>query len=165
MCRFTMARRWARTGLVIVTINYRLGVLGFLAHPALTAESPHHSSGNYGLVDQIVALEWLQQNVRAFGGDPAHIAIAGQSAGAMSVGDLLASPLGKGLFSAAIADSGLGGHGVPMQTLAEAEKAGEAFASAKNATTIEALRAIPAAQLICGPGIAFRADCRRLGSS
>ena len=145
----------ARTGMVIVTINYRLGALGFLAHPALTAESPHHSSGNYGLLDQIAALEWVQQNIRVFGGDPSRVAVAGQSAGAMSVADLLASPLAKELFSAAIADSGIGGRGVPMQTLAEAEKAGVTFAGGKKADTAEALRAIPAAQLIAGPGARF----------
>jgi para-nitrobenzyl esterase len=145
----------ARTGMVIVTLNYRLGLLGFLAHPALTAESPHHSSGNYGLLDQIAALEWLKQNIRVFGGDPTRIAITGQSAGAMSVADLLASPLAKGLFSAAIADSGIGGRGVPMQTLAEAEKAGVTFATAKKADSAEALRALPATQFIAGPGTRF----------
>jgi len=157
----------ARDGVVIVTINYRVGPLGFLAHPALTAESehpagaqhsgnaPHHGSGNYGLLDQIAALQWVQQNIRTFGGDATHVAVAGQSAGAMSVADLLASPLAKGLFSAAIADSGIGGRGVPMQTLAEAEKAGEAFASAKKASTVEELRAIPAAQLVASPGSRF----------
>jgi para-nitrobenzyl esterase len=136
----------ARTGMVIVTINYRLGVLGFLAHPALTAESEHHSSGNYGLLDQIEALRWLKANVGAFGGDVARVTIAGQSAGAMSVADLLASPLAKGLFSAAIADSGIGGRGVPMQTLTEAEKAGEAFAAGKKSALIEELRALPASE-------------------
>jgi para-nitrobenzyl esterase len=151
----------ARTGMVIVSINYRLGVLGFLAHPTLSSEPQHgattlhHSSGNYGLLDQIAALEWVQQNIRFFGGDPTHVAVAGQSAGAMSVADLLASPLARGLFSAAIADSGIGGRGVPMQTLADAEKAGEAFAASKGATTLEQLRAIPASQLIAGQGMRF----------
>ena len=145
----------ARTGMVIVTINYRLGPLGFLAHPALTAESPHHSSGNYGLLDQIAALDWVKQNIHVFGGDPTHVAVAGQSAGAMSVADLLASSLARGLFSAAIADSGIGGRGVPMQSLAEAEKSGVAFATAKKADTAESLRAIPASQLIASPGSRF----------
>lgn len=138
----------ARSGMVVVTINYRLGVLGFLALPALTAESEHHSSGNYGLLDQIAALQWLKQNIRAFGGDPLHVAIAGQSAGAMSVADLLASPLAHGLFSAAIADSGIGGRGVPMQTLAEAEKAGADYATSKKAESLDALRALPASQFV-----------------
>jgi para-nitrobenzyl esterase len=156
----------ARTGMVIVTINYRLGVLGFLAHPALTSESEHptgkHSegmmhrgSGNYGLLDQIAALEWVQENIRLFGGDSAHVVVAGQSAGAMSVADLLASPLAKGLFSSAIADSGIGGRGVPMQTLEEAENAGVKFATQKKADTIEVLRAIPAEQLVAPPGSRF----------
>ncbi|MBS1805232.1 MAG: carboxylesterase family protein [Acidobacteria bacterium] len=136
----------ARTGMVIVTINYRLGALGFFAHPSLTAESQHHSSGNYGLLDQIAALRWVKENISGFGGDAARVTIAGQSAGAMSVADLLAAPLAKGLFSGAIADSGIGGRGVPMQSLAEAEKAGEAFASAKKATSIAQLRALPASE-------------------
>ena len=137
----------ARTGLIVVTINYRVGVFGFLAHPALTAESDHHSSGNYGLLDQIAALRWVDQNIRAFGGDPAHIAIAGQSAGAASVLDLLASPLTRGMFSAAIADSGIRERGFPMKTLAESEKAGQELAAKIKAGSVEALRAIPAAQL------------------
>jgi para-nitrobenzyl esterase len=151
----------ARTGMVLVTINYRLGILGFLAHPALTAEPDqssfpvHHSSGNYGLLDQIAALQWVRQNIRAFGGDPTHIAIAGQSAGAMSVADLLASPLARGLFSAAIADSGIGGRGVPMQTLAEAEKAGEAFATEKKTASIADLRALPADDFAKSPAMRF----------
>jgi len=136
----------ARTGMVIVTINYRLGVLGFMAHPGLTAESEHHSSGNYGLLDQIEALRWVKENIGEFGGDAARVTIAGQSAGAMSVADLLASPLAKGLFSGAIADSGIGGRGVPMLPLADAEKAGEAFAAGKKATSIEALRALPVSE-------------------
>jgi len=136
----------ARTGMVIVTINYRLGALGFLAHPSLTAESGHHSSGNYGLLDQIEALRWVKENIGTFGGDAARVTIAGQSAGAMSVADLLASPLAKGLFSAAIADSGIGGRGVPMQALAEAEKTGETFAGAKKTASIADLRALPASE-------------------
>jgi para-nitrobenzyl esterase len=136
----------ARTGMVIVTVNYRLGVLGFMAHPTLTAQSEHHSSGNYGLLDQIEALRWVKENIGAFGGDSERVTIVGQSAGAMSVADLLASPLAKGLFSAAIADSGIGGRGVPMQTLAEAEKAGAAFATAKKAESIKELRALPASE-------------------
>jgi para-nitrobenzyl esterase len=141
----------AKTGMVVVTFNYRVGPFGFLAHPDLTAESTHHASGNYGLMDQIAALHWVNDNIRGFGGDPSRVAIAGQSAGAMSVQDLLASPLAKGLFHAAIADSGIGGRGVPVRTLVEAEKAGAAFAAAKNAGSIAALRALPAADLIAKP--------------
>ena len=144
----------ARTGMVVVTINYRLGALGFLALPALAAESAHHSSGNYALLDQIAALAWVKKNIGGFGGDAAHVAVAGQSAGAMSVADLLGSPLAKGLFSAAIADSGIGGRGVPMRTLAEAEKDGEAFAASKKAESLEALRALPASAFV-GQGMRF----------
>ncbi len=96
----------ARRGVVVVAINYRLGPFGFLAHPALTAESEHHSSGNYGLLDQIEALRWVKRNAAAFGGDPANVTIFGESAGAFSVGCLLVSPLAKGLFHRAIAESG-----------------------------------------------------------
>ncbi len=95
----------ARLGLVVVGINYRLGVLGFLAHPDLTAESPHHASGNYGLMDQIAALHWVHDNIAAFGGDPERVTIGGSSAGGTSIGYLIASPLAKGLFRGAWLDS------------------------------------------------------------
>jgi para-nitrobenzyl esterase len=93
-------------GVVVVSANYRLGPLGFLAHPALTAESPHHSSGNYGLLDQIHAIKWVRQNIAQFGGDPSRITVMGQSAGAVDVCLLMASPLAKGLFQQAILQSG-----------------------------------------------------------
>lgn len=96
----------ARQGVVVVTINYRLGPFGFLAHPLLSKESPHAASGNYGLLDQIAALAWVQENIAAFGGDPNRVAIFGESAGAGSVGHLLVSPLAKGLFQRAILQSG-----------------------------------------------------------
>ena len=96
----------AKAGVVFVTINYRVGIFGFFSHPELTAESPHHTSGNYGLLDQIAALKWVQKNIAAFGGDPTRVTIAGQSAGAFSVNFLVASPLAKGLFQRAIAESG-----------------------------------------------------------
>lgn len=96
----------AKKGIVLVTINYRLGAFGFLAHPSLTAESPHHSSGNYGLMDQIMALKWITGNIRQFGGNPDNVTILGQSAGGGSVVALMTSPLSKGLFHRAIAQSG-----------------------------------------------------------
>ena len=96
----------SRLGTVVVTANYRLGPFGFLAHPALTAESQHHTSGNYGLQDQIQALEWLRDNISQFGGDPAHVTVMGQSAGAVDICLLMSSPLAKGLFRGAILQSG-----------------------------------------------------------
>ncbi len=89
----------AAKGIVFVTINYRMGVFGFLAHPGLTRESQHHASGNYGILDQIAALRWVQRNIQAFGGDSGNVTIAGQSAGAMSVNTLCASPVGEGSVS------------------------------------------------------------------
>ena len=141
----------AATGLVVVTINYRLGVFGFLAHPGLTAESDHHSSGNYGLLDQIAALQWVHANIRAFGGDPQRVTIWGQSAGAFSVGDLIASPLAAGVFQRAMADSGLGYAAFPIPDLKSAEEAGAKFAAAHQAMSMKDLRAIPAADLLPGP--------------
>jgi para-nitrobenzyl esterase len=100
--------RLAQKGAVVVTLNYRLGAFGFLAHPALAAESPHHAAGNYGLLDQIAALQWVKRNIEHFGGDPSRVTIFGESAGGMSVGSLIASPLAKGLFERAIMESGTG---------------------------------------------------------
>ena len=108
----------AERGVVLVTINYRLGPLGFLAHPLLSAESEHGSSGNYGILDQIAALKWVQRNIAAFGGDPDNVTIFGESAGSWSVCSLVASPLASGLFHRAIGQSG--GCLVPMQYLKEA---------------------------------------------
>jgi para-nitrobenzyl esterase len=136
----------AAKGAVVVSINYRVGPLGFLAHPALSAEDAHRSSGNYGLLDQIAALKWLKANVAQFGGDPANITIAGQSAGAASVDDLLVSPLAAGLFRQAVAESG-SGMGVESPALSAAEKEGESFARYLGASTAAALRAVPAAKV------------------
>ena len=91
----------ARKGIVSVTVNYRLGVLGFLSHPELTKESPHHASGNYGLLDQAAALLWVQKNIAAFGGDPKKITIAGESAGSFSVSAQMASPLSRNIIAGA----------------------------------------------------------------
>ncbi len=111
----------AQKGAVVVTLNYRLGPFGFMAHPAFAAESPNHSSGNYGLLDQIAALQWVKRNIARFGGDPSRVTIFGESAGGMSVGSLIASPLAKGLFHRAILESGTGvGIGVLRQETARA---------------------------------------------
>jgi para-nitrobenzyl esterase len=117
----------ARKGAVIVTINYRLGIFGFFAHPDLSAESGHHASGNYALLDQIAALQWVQKNIAAFGGDPGRVTIFGESAGSWAVNALMASPLAKGLFQRAIGESG--GSFSPMKTLVDAEKEGEKLAA------------------------------------
>lgn len=145
--------RLASRGVVVVTIAYRLGPLGFLAHPELTAESARRSSGNYGLHDQIAALEWIQRNIPAFGGDPQRVTIAGQSAGAMSVSMLMASPRAKGLFHRAIGQSG--GvfepvHIAPSYLLANAERDGEKYVSSLKATSVAELRKRPAADLLAG---------------
>jgi para-nitrobenzyl esterase len=140
----------AHKGVIVVTIAYRLGPLGFLAHPELTRESPHHSSGNYGLMDQIAALEWIQKDIAAFGGDPKDVTIAGQSSGSMSVSMLMASPLAKGLFQRAIGESG--GLFEPLQLapkflLANADRDGEKYAVSLGATSLQELRSLPAARL------------------
>ena len=96
----------AAKGPVIVTFNYRLGSLGFFAHPELAKESGHNASGNYGMMDAIAALQWVKKNISAFGGDPNNVTIAGESAGAIMVGALVGSPQAKGLFHRAIAESG-----------------------------------------------------------
>jgi para-nitrobenzyl esterase len=147
----------ATKGVVLVTLNYRLGPLGYLAHPALTAESPKHASGNYGVLDQIAALRWVQNNVAAFGGDPAQVTVAGESAGSWSVNTLVASPLAKGLFVRAIGESG--GRFGTTPALAEdrgggrpAEAIGLAFAKAAGAESLAALRALPVAKLLEVPG-------------
>jgi len=135
----------AKKGLVVVTINYRVGVLGFFTHPELTKESATQTSGNYGLLDQVAALQWVRDNIAKFGGDPARVTIAGQSAGASSVNALIASPLAKGLFARAIAESGTtlaGGLGAGGTKLAQAEQNGVAFATAKGAKSIAELRAM-----------------------
>jgi para-nitrobenzyl esterase len=129
-----------KKGLVVVTINYRVGIFGFFAHPELTRESK--TSGNYGLLDQVAALEWIHDNIAKFGGDPARVAIAGQSAGASSVNALMASPLARGLFSRAIAESGITLAGAAGTKLAQAEQAGATFAASKGAKSIADLRAM-----------------------
>ncbi len=146
--------RLARRGVVVVTFNYRLGVFGFLAHPELTRESPHESSGNYGLLDQIAALGWVRRNIAGFGGDPDRITIFGQSSGSISISVLTASPLARGLFRRAIGESG--GLFEPIELssgygLRGAETAGKEFAHAAHAASIARLRAMPAARLLAIP--------------
>jgi para-nitrobenzyl esterase len=147
----------AKRGVVIVNMNYRVGPLGFLVYPELTKESEHNSSGNYGLLDQIAALEWVHKNIAEFGGDPERVTIFGQSAGALSVYDLMQSPLTKGLFVRAIAESGPGliggaGGGVNQPTLADREQAGVKWAEAKNAHSLADLRALTPADTLASTG-------------
>ena len=115
-------------GVLLVTVNYRLGLFGFFSLPEVTAESPHHASGNYGLMDQILALRWVRANIARFGGDPKNITVFGQSAGGQDTGLLMTSPLSKGLFQRAIAESGVS-FSPALPPLAEAERAGERFAA------------------------------------
>ncbi len=135
----------ARKGIVFVSINYRLGILGYLAHPALSAESPQHLSGNYGLLDQIEALKWVRANVAAFGGDPGQVTIMGESAGGLSVIALMASPMTKGLFSRAITQSGYmpSYRALHEESLGapSAETAGAALGAKAGATSAADLRA------------------------
>jgi para-nitrobenzyl esterase len=137
----------ASQGIVVVTVNYRVGIFGFLAHPELAAESPRHVSGNYGLLDVIESLRWVQANIARFGGDPARVTIAGQSAGAAAVHDLVASPLARGLFVRGIAESG-SGPGIAAVDRAEAERQGEALQHAAGAASLHEMRALAAKQLL-----------------
>ena len=148
---FYNGARLAQKGVVVVTINYRLGVFGFLAHPGLTAESPHHASGNYGLLDQIEALKWVRRNIASLGGDPNNVTIFGESAGALSTMYLLSSPLAKGLYSKAIAESP---YMLPTPLLKapafgmlSGEQIGMEVSSALKAPDMKALRAVDAATL------------------
>jgi para-nitrobenzyl esterase len=138
----------AKKGIVSVTISYRVTVFGFLAHPELTAEAPYHASGNYGFFDQNAALKWVQANIAAFGGDPARVTIAGQSAGSRSVSVQLISPISKGLFAGAIQESGSIVQGTRPPSLADGEKHGSGFMAAAGAKSLKELRAMPAAKLL-----------------
>ncbi len=137
----------ASRGVIVVTINYRLGVLGFLAHPELSAENKHGVSGNYGLLDQMAALRWLRENIAAFGGDPNRITVDGQSAGGMSVCSLLASPLTSGLIAGGIIQSGGPAKG-RERSLKDCEAFGEQFMKAAGCSSIEELRKVDADTLI-----------------
>jgi para-nitrobenzyl esterase len=136
----------AKKGVIIVIPNYRLGVFGFFSHPDLTKESPNNTSGNYGLLDQVAALQWVGRNIAAFGGDPQDVTLAGQSAGSFSVSVLMASPLAQGLFQKAIGESG--GFYPPLTSLADAEKVGEEFVRSVQATSIEEMRKTSGLELL-----------------
>ena len=138
----------ARHGIVSLTVNYRLNLFGFLAHPELTKESPNRASGNYGLLDQAAALKWVQQNIAAFGGDPTKVTIAGESAGSISVSAQMASPLSKNLIAGAIGESGSVMGSLSAVPLAEGEKAGLKFAELAGAKSLAELRAMPANKLL-----------------
>ena len=140
----------AKKGVVLVTINYRLGVFGFFSHPELTAESEHHASGNYALMDQAAALGWVQKNIAQFGGDPRRVLVFGDSAGSSSIANLMGSPRAKGLFQRAVGESGawMGLSLTPTRTLAEAEQAGVKIAESQHAQTLDELRALPAEDLL-----------------
>ena len=142
---------FAKMGIVVVTLNYRLGVFGFLAHPELTAESPHKASGNYGLLDMVAALQWVQRNIAAFGGDPAKVTIGGESAGSAAVSALVASPLAAGLFRGAIGESGavFNTGGILAATPPDqAEKMGVGFATAVGVRSLAELRATSAEDVL-----------------
>jgi para-nitrobenzyl esterase len=139
----------AKHGVVVVTVNYRLGVLGFFAHPELTRESPHHASGNYGLLDQIAALDWVHENIAKFGGDPAKVTVFGESAGSIDIGMLMCSPLAAGLFQRAIMESGPALGIAFAHTERNAERFGERVATLAlkgqpGGTGLSRLRALPA---------------------
>ena len=138
----------ARQGMVALTVNYRLNVFGFFAHPELTQESPHQASGNYGLLDQVMALQWVKENISAFGGDPDRITIAGESAGSMSVSAQMASPLAKDLIAGAIGESGALLGNLSAVSLSEAEQKGVAFAKLVDASSLTELRALSADKLL-----------------
>jgi para-nitrobenzyl esterase len=150
-------QHFAKRGVVLVSFNHRLGRFGFFAHPALSKEDPDGPLGNYGYLDQIAALKWVQKNVAAFGGDPGNVTVFGESAGGGSVHTLMVSPLAKGLFHKAIVESGGGRAGGIMtpRNLKEAEAVGVAFAkvagvTGEDATALAALRKLPAADLVRG---------------
>jgi para-nitrobenzyl esterase len=140
--------RLAQRGIITLTANYRLNIFGFFAHPELTAESPHHASGNYGYLDQAAALRWVRENIAAFGGDPGRVTIAGESAGSISVSAQMISPLAKDLIAGAIGSSGSLIAGLSPVALADAERAGVAFAASVGASSLAELRALPAEQLL-----------------
>jgi para-nitrobenzyl esterase len=149
----------AARGIIVVTVNYRLGAFGFLAHPELSAESPHRASGNWGVLDLVAALKWVQRNIGVFGGDARAVTIAGESAGSSAVSILMASPRAKGLFAHAIAESGAF-FPAPLRKLEDlkaAEQAGLAFAQKLGAKSADDLRKLNADDILAAaPGMGFR---------
>lgn len=135
----------AKQGIVVVTCNYRLNIFGFFTHPQLSAEAPYKASGNYGMLDQLAALQWVQKNIAKFGGNPAKVTIAGESAGSIGVSYQMASPLAKKLIAGAIGESGAGIHPtLAPVTLKEGETIGADFVKNNGYSTIAQLRALPA---------------------
>jgi para-nitrobenzyl esterase len=147
-CAVYDGEEYAKKGVIFVSINYRVGVFGFLAHPELTRESGTGSSGNYGILDQIASLNWIKRNISAFGGDPENVTIAGQSAGAMSVTVLLASPKAANLFQRAIAESGGIFSSRNYTPLSDAEKSGLKFMQNLHAADISALRKLSSEEIL-----------------
>jgi para-nitrobenzyl esterase len=154
---WTDGERLIRRGVIIVSLNYRLGNFGFFAHPALTRESPHHASGNQGILDQIAALKWVRDNIAKFGGDPGNVTIFGESAGSLDVSVLMTTPLSKGLFHRVIGESGAAILEGKPRSLEEAEKHGQEVVlqwKAPGNASIKDLRAISATNILEGePGI------------
>ena len=146
----------ASRGIVVVTMSYRLGVFGFMAHPELSREAPYHGSGNYGVLDQVAALRWVHDNIAAFGGDPRRITIGGESAGSVSVSALMASPLSRELIAGAIGESGSILGTLSADTLSDAEAKGLKFAAQVHAGSLAELRARPAEQLLEAAGKTFQ---------
>jgi para-nitrobenzyl esterase len=156
----------ARRGVVVVSFNYRVGTLGFFSHPELTRESPHQASGNQGILDQIAALRWVQENIARFGGDPGNVTIFGESAGSLDVQVLLTTPRARGLFHRAIGESGSVMTAGDPRTLAAAERDGETLAKSwpiRGAVSLTAMRALPAEHVLveglgAGPNLGIVVD-------
>ncbi|MEI7831172.1 MAG: carboxylesterase family protein [Prolixibacteraceae bacterium] len=161
--QFLGGEEWAKHGVILVTINYRLNVFGFLAHPELSSENPKGVSGNYGILDQIAALKWVKNNIQQFGGDPKNITIFGQSAGAMSVQALVTSTLSKDLMQKAIMQSGGGVSDKSLlggTQLKDAEKAGKAIMDLGGFKNLEAMRVAPADSILALTSLARK---KRIG--
>ncbi len=151
-CAIYDGLEYAKKGIVFVSINYRVGALGFMAHPELTKEG-NGSSGNYGLMDQVAALRWVKENIAAFGGDPSNVTIGGQSAGSISMYALIASPSARGLFHRAIAESGGIFGSFQIGTLEEGEKTGIALQQKLHVDNLKAMRSLPADSILsASPG-------------